>query len=91
MGNFGMAQNDEVTFEAKLSKDRLGINERLRVEFTMNKNGDNFNAPNFNGFKVIMGPSLSTRSSWVNGKRSYSQSYTYILQPEQKGRSKRDR
>lgn len=85
LGQFALAQNDDVVFEANLSKEKLGLNERLRVEFTMNKNGDNFNAPNFNGFKVIMGPSLSTRSSWINGKRSYSQSYTYILQPEKKG------
>ena len=88
MGNLCFAQSDEVTFETKLSKEKLGVNERLRVEFTMNKNGDNFNAPNFSGFKVIMGPSLSTRSSWINGKRSYSQSYTYILQPQQKGNLK---
>lgn len=85
MGQTAIAQNDEVRFEAKLSKEKLGVNERLRVEFTMNKNGDNFNAPNFAGFKVVMGPSLSTRSSWINGKRTYSQSYTYILQPEKKG------
>ncbi len=88
IGNLCFAQSDDITFETKLSKEKLGVNERLRVEFTMNKNGDNFNAPNFAGFKVIMGPSLSTRSSWINGKRSYSQSYTYILQPQQKGRLK---
>ena len=36
------AQEEEVTFEAKVSKEKLGINERLRVDFTMNKDGDNF-------------------------------------------------
>jgi hypothetical protein len=65
----------------KLSKQKLGVNERLRVEFTMNKDGDNFNPPNFNGFKVVMGPSQSISSSWVNGKRSFSKSYGYILTP----------
>jgi len=85
LGHASSAQNENITFEAKLSKEKLGLNERLRVEFAMNKNGDNFNAPSFEGFKVVMGPSLSTRSSWINGKRSYSQSYTYILQPIQKG------
>ena len=72
---------DEITFEMKLSKQKLGVNERLRVEFTMNKDGDNFNPPNFNGFKVVMGPSQSISSSWVNGKRSFSKSYGYILTP----------
>ena len=72
---------DEVTFEMKLSKTKLGVNERLRVEFTMNKDGDNFNPPTFNGFKVVMGPSQSISSSWINGKRSFSKSYSYILTP----------
>ena len=82
------AQDDnanEVTFEIKLSKEKLGINERLRVEFAMNKDGDNFNPPNFDGFQVIMGPSQSISSSWINGKRSFSKSYSYILKPTAQG------
>jgi hypothetical protein len=70
-----------VTFEMKFSKPKLGLNERLRVDFTMNKDGDNFNPPDFAGFKVLMGPSQSISSSWVNGVRSYSKSYSYTLAP----------
>ncbi|WP_420603704.1 BatD family protein [Flagellimonas sp.] len=79
------AQENEVTFEVKVSKEKLGINERLRVEFTMNKDGDNFNPPPFEGFKVVMGPSQSISSSWVNGKRTFSKSYIYILVPTARG------
>ena len=50
--------NSAVTFEMKLSKSKLGLNERLRVDFMMNKDGDNFNPPNFNGFRVLMGSSV---------------------------------
>ena len=74
-----------VTFEAKLSKSRLGINERLRVDFTMNKDGDDFNPPDFEGFKVVMGPSQSISSSWINGVRSYSKTYSYTLAPASRG------
>ncbi len=84
IGNLVHAQ-EEITFEMKLSKDKLGVNERLRVEFTMNKDGDNFNPPNFKGFKVVMGPSQSISSSWINGKRSFSKSYGYILTPTATG------
>ena len=77
---------DEVTFELKLSKEKLGINERLRAEFTMNKDGDNFNPPSFDGFKVVMGPSQSISSSWLNGKRTFSKTYIYILVPTARGR-----
>ena len=79
---------DAVTFEMKLSKKKLGINERLRVDFEMNKDGDNFNPPDFEGFKVLMGPSQSISSSWLNGVRSYSKTYSYTLSPTSRGRFK---
>ncbi|PRX56745.1 BatD family protein [Flagellimonas meridianipacifica] len=81
-----VSAQEEITFELKLSKEKLGINERLRAEFTMNKDGDNFNPPSFEGFKVVMGPSQSIASSWINGKRTYSKTYTYILVPTARGR-----
>jgi len=81
------AQDDaeEITFTMALSKEELGLNERLRVDFTMNKDGDNFKPPQFNGFNVVMGPSQSISSSWVNGKRSFSKTYSYVLKPTARG------
>lgn len=87
-GLVGNAQNSadtEVSFNVNLSKRKLGLNERLRVEFKMNKDGDNFNPPDFEGFNVVMGPSQSISSSWINGVRSFSKSYSYILVPTAKG------
>ena len=43
-------QEDSVNFETIVSKKTLGLNENLRVDFKMNKDGDNFNPPNFKGF-----------------------------------------
>lgn len=87
LGILSYAQNDEtVTFEMNLSKEVLGINERLRVDFTMNRDGDNFVPPDFEGFRVIMGPSQSISSSWVNGVRSFSKTYTYTLAPTARGK-----
>lgn len=79
----GIAQ---VSFQTKVSKNRLGLNERLRVSFEMNQNGDNFNPPSFNGFNVVGGPNQSVSNSWVNGVRSFSKSYTYFLTPTRKGK-----
>jgi hypothetical protein len=85
-GTPALSQDDDaIEFEVSLSKDKLGINERLRVDFTMNKDGDNFNPPDFEGFRVIMGPSQSISSSWVNGVRSYSKTYSYTLAPTERG------
>lgn len=84
IGNLAMAQ---VQFEAKVSKNSLGLNERLRIDFNMNADGDNFNPPNFeaSGFRVVGGPSQSVSQSWINGKSSFNKSYSYILMPTQKG------
>ncbi|WP_414855656.1 BatD family protein [Muriicola sp. Z0-33] len=81
-------KKDAITFEMQLSKSKLGINERLRVDFVMNKDGDNFNPPDFEGFKVLMGPSQSISSSWLNGVRSYSKTYSYTLAPTARGQFK---
>lgn len=77
----------QVQFEAKVSKNSLGINERLRIEFTMNADGDNFVPPAFesSGFRIVGGPSQSVSQSWINGKSSFNKSYIYILLPTQKG------
>ena len=75
----------QVQFEAKVSKQTLGLNERLRIDFTMNDDGDNFTPPNFEGFKIIAGPSQQVSQSWVNGKSSFNKTYSYFLLPTQKG------
>lgn len=75
----------QVTFEAKVSKTTLALNERLRVDFVMNVNGDNFMPPSFEGFKVVGGPSQQISQSWVNGKSTFNKTYTYFLLPNQKG------
>tara|TARA_B100001057_G_scaffold63213_2_gene56755 strand:- start:9490 stop:11256 length:1767 start_codon:yes stop_codon:yes gene_type:complete len=83
----GQAMAQGVSFEAKVSKRTLGLNERLRVDFIMNENGDDFTPPSFSGFRVVGGPNQSISNSWVNGKRSFSKTYTYFLTPTQKGAS----
>jgi hypothetical protein len=75
----------QVQFEAKVSKQSLGLNERLRIDFSMNGDGDNFSPPSFEGFRVIAGPSQQVSQSWINGKSSFNKTYSYFLLPLQKG------
>ncbi|WP_299005600.1 BatD family protein [uncultured Tenacibaculum sp.] len=76
----------DVALTTTVSKNKLGVNQRLRIEFSINKQGaDNFKPPNFTNFKIVGGPSQSVSQSWINGKVSFNQSYTYILQPKRKG------
>jgi len=77
----------QVQFEAKVSKNTLGLNEKVRIEFSMNADGDNFIQPNFeaSGFRVVGGPSQSVSQSWINGRSTFQKSYSYVLMPTQKG------
>ena len=81
----GFSAFSQVNFTTKLSKDRLGLNERVKIEFTVDKDGDNFIPPKFDNFRVVGGPSQSIRNSWINGKKSYSKTYSYFLSPIEKG------
>jgi hypothetical protein len=75
----------QVQFEARVSKTTLGLNERLRIDFIMNVDGDNFNQPSFDGFRIIAGPSQQVSQSWVNGRSSFEKVYSYFLLPNKKG------
>ncbi|AUS05001.1 BatD family protein [Pseudotamlana carrageenivorans] len=80
-----LASGQSVEFVMKTSKQKLGINERLRVDFEMNQDGDNFNPPDFSNFTVVGGPNQSVSNSWVNGVRTYKKTYSYFLAPKQRG------
>lgn len=83
--SFGFSQ---VEFEARVSKKKLGVNERLRVDFSMNQDGDNFRPPNFANFDIIGGPNQSVSNSWINGKRTFKKTYSYFLSPKNQGNYK---
>ncbi|GAA4973033.1 BatD family protein [Algibacter aquimarinus] len=75
----------QVEFVAKASKQKLGINERLRIDFIMNQDGDNFNPPSFSGFNLIGGPNQSVKNVYSNGVRTYKKTYSYFLSPKTRG------
>ena len=77
----------QAEFKTTVSKSKLGVNERLRIVFSINKQGaDNFSPPNFKNFNVVAGPSQSVNQSWINGRVTFSQSYTYFITPKAIGK-----
>ena len=54
----------------------------------MNQNGDNFSPPEFDNFQIIGGPNQSIKTSYVNGERKFSKTYSYFLKPLKKGKLK---
>ena len=82
--------SQEAELSVKVSKNKLGVNQRLRVVYKINKQGgDNFKSPNFVNFEVVGGPSQSVSQSMsISGNTrviNFSQSYTYIIQPKNVG------
>lgn len=75
----------QVSFEAAASRDNIPLNDNVRIDFVMNQDGDNFAPPRFDNFTIVGGPNQSVSTSWVNGKRSFSKTYSYFLQPKKKG------
>ena len=84
----GFTAWSQVEFDARVSKETLGVNERLRVDFEMNQDGDNFRPPSFQGFTVVGGPNQSISKQWVNGRASFSKTFSYFLQPNATGKLK---
>lgn len=76
----------QVEFTAKLSRTKIGQNENVRVDFVMNtQEGDNLELPSFENFKVISGPLHHISNTSINGRRSSSRSFGFVLQPTKQG------
>ncbi|WP_369765263.1 tetratricopeptide repeat protein [Flavobacterium sp. WC2429] len=83
--NDNLGQQFEVKFEAKVNKKSIALDEKFKIEFSMNFDGDNFTQPSFNGFYILSGPSQEVSQSWVEGKSIFNKTYSYFLMPKQKG------
>ncbi|MBQ8271780.1 MAG: protein BatD [Tidjanibacter sp.] len=74
----GVALGEEISFEISVPKV-VAVGEPFGVEFSINSSPRNFEAPTFEGFDVLAGPSTSTSSSvqFTNGKMTKSENHTY--------------
>jgi BatD DUF11 like domain len=72
-------------FQVELSSDTVGLDGYIQVSFTINNmEVEDFSPPDFEGFRV-QGPSSSTSVSIINGKKSQSTTYTYVIAPSKIG------
>ena len=81
----------QVSFKAQVPAI-TALGQPFRVEFSVDAEPErnSFKAPEFEGFDVLAGPSVSTGHSvqFVNGRKSasYSCTYTYVLMPTEVGK-----
>ncbi len=73
-------------FTTNVDRTEITSDQYLQVEFTLeNAQGKNFATPDFKGWTVIQGPSTSSSVSIINGARSSTISYGYLLSPKTVG------
>ena len=73
------------SFEIKMSSDSLLVGNYFKVSFISKNSDGKFEAPEFEGMQVLSGPNVSSSVSIVNGDKSSTVSYSYLLQPEDVG------
>ncbi|MBU2651145.1 MAG: BatD family protein [Bacteroidetes bacterium] len=78
----------DVQFRAN-AKEQVSTGERFQVVYSVNAQGKGFAQPDFESFRVLTGPNVSTSQNYqiINGKMSQSVnvSYSFILQATQEG------
>ena len=72
-------------FTVKVSSSAVEVGQRFQVTFTINAQGGNFSAPNFDGLRVLGGPNQSQSMQVINGKVTQSNSISYVLVAQKKG------
>ncbi|GAA4311789.1 BatD family protein [Mucilaginibacter gynuensis] len=77
------AQDARLT--ATVASTQVATGEQFEVMFSINTNGDHFAPPDFNGFRILAGPNISTSMSSVNGVTTMSNSYSYYIMAEKEG------
>ncbi len=79
--------SQSVRFVAATDAKQIVQDNYFQVSFTLeNANGQGFQAPAFDDFDVVGGPSQSTQMTIINGRTSQKLSYSYVLTSSKPGR-----
>jgi len=77
--------SQEATFRVEVSTDSILIGNYFEVRFTIENAAGDFEAPEFDGFDVLVGPNTSSSFSMINGKVTQQASYSYMIRPVREG------
>ncbi|MEM1325068.1 MAG: BatD family protein [Bacteroidota bacterium] len=86
LSGYALFGQNENNFSAQVSTDSVLFGNYFKLTFSLeNVNSKDFQAPDFEEFKIVSGPLSSSRTTIINGERSQSTSYTYYLSPNDIG------
>lgn len=83
--SIGQVSAQNVKFTASASQTRVATGQQFVIQYSLNANGDGFDAPNLSAFSVLSGPNQSTSMSFINGKMSAEQSFSFYLMATKEG------
>ncbi|MEM6316353.1 MAG: BatD family protein [Bacteroidota bacterium] len=76
------SSQEDAKLTVEVSNDSILLGNYIEVRFIVsNAAVQNFEAPNFNGFNIISGPSQSTSMMISNGAMSQTVTYSYYVEP----------
>ncbi|NJB87267.1 hypothetical protein GGR26_003047 [Lewinella marina] len=81
-----VAQGQDISFTAEVSKKRMLRNSTLEYHLTLrNAQGENLEPPPFRDFDVLQGPSRSIGTTIINGVATSQMTFSWMLQPKRTG------
>src|SRR5687768_6047360 len=75
----------QATIKVEVSSDTVRVGELVEVKYTFENGEGQFTSPDLTGLLLISGPNVSSSFMIANGKKSSSQTYTYIFRPVEEG------
>jgi len=73
------------TFEAAVSTDSILIGNYIELRFNAENISGEFIAPNLDDFQIISGPNTSSSIQIINGNKTSTLGYTYLIKPLELG------
>jgi len=69
------------SFQMTTSSDSVLLGNHIIVSFTASNIDGTFEAPDFDGMRIISGPNTSSSIQIINGDRTSTQTYSYYIEP----------
>ena len=69
----------------EISSDSVRLGNFISLKYSIENVRGKFIEPDFEGFQVISGPTMSSQYSLINGKETIRSSYSYHLLPLEEG------
>ncbi|MGI8892234.1 MAG: BatD family protein [Bacteroidia bacterium] len=79
------ATAQDPAFTASVNNNPVSVGQQFQLSFRIEGSGKNFQPPSLSDFQVLSGPNQSTSKQYINGNKSQSLTYSFILVATKEG------